>query len=633
MTAKKYFYFTIILLVSSSIQVFSQSTNAKVDPLEKEKTKPFTEVFKDFPRVEKNLRKWDAPVVADLDRDGYPDLLINDHGYGVRVCWNNKGIFSKPYDVLIGDVHGISVGDFDGDGNLEIIMARGGGSGSNARNSKIFRVDKQRNFSELPDFNIPLELMRGRTVKFFDGDNDGKLDLLNFAFPSAEKNGKSENYIYKNDGKGQLVLTSELPPIRTDGQKALLTDFNGDGIFDILLYGEGKVKAYQGKGDLTFQDVTNKILPYDIENVTDIVELDYDNDGDFDLFFTRGKSFEIGETFFDPGSNIWGFYTKRGKFRFEDLEVGDVLNMENFQSQWPDNDAYYIGESGYKYEFIGETYSGKDIRLVNSSALGFPDIINEKRGFNIGYVGNGKWRIAGDLNAPSTGIVLGVNAYPESKHAKGLTDILLENKNGKFTDVTKQANLYFEDNTTGVAVADLDNNGFQDILITRRGDLIHKNESIVYLNQGKSGFRKLSFPNIISPELGAIGMGIETIDYNNDGKVDVVIGNERGKWHLFKNTMKEAEKNNFIVVEVGNSPSGKCTGLGALVKVEDFRNKQVQRVGSTGANYSLSFNNFIHFGLGECRDAINVKVTWTNGETMVKSIANLNGKVLFGKKM
>ena len=624
MAAKKYFYVPIILLVCSSLQVFSQSTNVKIDPVEKDTAKLFIEVIKDFPRVKKNLRKWDAPVIADLDRDGYMDILINDHGYGIRVCWNNKGVFSKPYDILIGDIHGVSVGDYDKDGNLEIIMARGGGSGSNARNSKIFRVDNKRNFTEVPDFDKPLEMMRGRTVKFFDGNNNGNLDLINFAFPSAETKGKSENYIYKNDGKGQLVLAAELPPIKVDGQKTLITDFNGDGIFDLLLYGNGKVKAYQGNGDLSFEDVTKKIFPFDIDDVNDIVELDFDNDGDFDLFFVRGKDFEIGETFYDPQTKDWGFFTKRGKFKFEDLEVGDVLQLENFQSQWPDNDAYYIGESGYQYEFPGETHSGKDLRLVNSNALGFPDIINQKEGFNIGYVGNEKWRIAGDLNAPSTGIVHGVNAYPEYKHAKGLPDILLENKDGKFTDVTKQANLYIEDNTTGAAVADLDNNGFQDILITRRGDLIHKNESIVYLNQGKSGFKKLGFSNIISPELGAIGMGIETIDYNNDGKVDIIIGNERGKWHLFKNNLAEAEKNKFVDIEIGNSPTGKCTALGAKVTIQGCGTKQMQRVGSTGANYSQGFNNRLHFGLGDCKQPINVKVIWTNGESKEETISNPN---------
>ena len=198
----------------------------------------------------------------------------------------------NPYDIIMGDLHGVTVGDFDFDGNIEVVISRGGGSGSNARNSKVFRVDKQRNFSALADFKVPLELMRGRTVKFVDGDNDGDLDLLNFAFPDKDKKGKSENYIYQNDGQGQLILSSGLPPSQRDGQKTLLTDFNNDNIADILLYGHGKVKAYQGKWRSYFSGsnecYTSLLI---IEEVTGIVEFDFDNDGDFDLFFTRGKEF------------------------------------------------------------------------------------------------------------------------------------------------------------------------------------------------------------------------------------------------------------------------------------------------------------------------------------------------------
>jgi hypothetical protein len=591
----------------------------------------FSEVFKEFPRQDKNLRKWDAPVVTDLDQDGYLDLLINDHGYGIQVCWNNKGKFAKPFDIIMGDLHGISIGDIDNDGNLEVIMSRGGGSGSNARNSKLYRVTKNREFIELGDFKEPLAMMRGRTVAFIDGDNDGDLDLLNFAFPDADKKGESENYVYENNGKGELILHSTLPEIKVDGQKTLVTDFNGDNIFDIILYGNGAVKAYKGNGDLTYTDVSKKIFPEDIKDVTGIVEIDFDNDGDFDLYFTRGLDFEKGETFYDKESKTFGFFTKRGEFQFEDLEVGDVLNLDNFQSQWPNNDTYFIGEASYDYEFDGETHSGKDIRLVNSDALGFPDNANyeEKKGWYIGYVGNSKWRIAGFLWAPATGIVHDVESYPEGNHPEGLNDILLENNGKKFKDVTNEFNLSNKEHTTAVSVADFDNNGFQDLLVVKRGDLIHANESIVFLNKGESGFKKLEKHHIISTELGAIGMAVDTFDYNQDGKVDVVLGNERGKWHLFENEFLEAKNNNYISVEVGNSKTGKASALGSIVKITSCGNTQIKRVGSTGAQYSLSHNTFVHFGLGKCSE-VEVKVTWTNGETETQKISTVNKKITIG---
>jgi hypothetical protein len=35
--------------------------------------------------------------------------------------------------------------------------------------------------------------------------------------------------------------------------------------------------------------------------------------------------------------------------------------------------------------------------------------------------------------------------------------------------------------------------------------------------------------NVISSELGCVGLGAKTFDYNQDGKLDLVFANDRGK--------------------------------------------------------------------------------------------------------
>ena len=590
----------------------------------------FSEASKDFPRQEKNLRKWDAPVVADLDKDGYPDLLINDHGLGIQVQWNNKGKFAKPYDIIMGDLHGVSVGDFDDDGHLEIILSRGGGSGSNARNSKIYKV-KGREFLPMSDFKEPLALMRGRTVKFVDLDNDGDLDLLNFAFPDGAKKGASENYVYENNGTGELILHSTIAASKVNGQKVLTTDFNNDNIIDIIMYGHENAIAYQGKGDLTFTDVTKKIFPNNIDEVTTIAEIDFDNDGDMDLYFTRGSEFEKGDTFYNKETKDLGFFSKRGVLELDDFVSGEVLELENFQSQWPNNDTYFIGESSYDYTFEGETHSGKDISLIMSDALGFPDNpdYKEKKGWYIGYVGNQKWRVSGFLWAPATGVIHNVKNYNSKEIAKAPNDILLENKDSKFVDITKKANLSLEEYTMASAIADYDNNGYKDILVVKRGELVYENESILYLNNGNSTFAKAEKHQIVTKDLGGIGMAVENIDYNKDGNVDVVIGDERAKWHLFKNN--SSNKNKSITIEVKNSKKGNISPLGALVTVSSCRNSQMQRIGSSASQYSLNHNTFVHFGLDNCEKSIKIKVTYSNGEVLEQKVKATAKKVVIGQ--
>ncbi|MEO9476585.1 MAG: CRTAC1 family protein [Cyclobacteriaceae bacterium] len=585
----------------------------------------FQEASKDLPGIDKNLKKWGTPVFADLDQDGLIDMLLNDHGYGISVCWNENGKFASPFDIIMGDLHGLTTGDFDKDGLMEVVMSMGGGSGSNARNSKIYRVSKDRKFALLPDFPEPLAMMRGRTVKFFDGDLDGDLDLLNFAFPDASKNGESENYIYENDGTGQLVLKGVLPPSKQDGQKTLITDFSGDLVPDLLIYGHGRVRAFKGNGDLTFEEVTDKTLIDNFSDVTSIVEIDFDNDGDFDLFMTRGKEFEKSETFYDPETKTWGFFTKRGEFQFE-VEAGDVLDIKNYLTPWP-NMHVRLGESGYEYEFPGETHSGKDIRLVNSNCLGFPSILDEK-GIYIGFVGNKTWRLAGNSWAPTTGAIIGVERYGTGQIAEPLKSVLLENKKGKFQDITNDVNLKINTHAVSAATADFNNDGWVDLVIHQRGEMVRPNESVIFLNQKGSAFIGVDEHQVISPELASIGMAVEVVDYNQDGKVDMIVCNERGKWHLFKNS---SNAGNYLTVLVGNSEKN-VSPMDAMVTIKSCDLKQSKRVGSTGSFYSRGLDNKMHFGLGECKDAVEITVRWSSGEQITKKVSSVNQVILAGRK-
>jgi len=86
---------SFILLVINLITILFISL---LDAQETTNKVVFSEVFQDFPREEKNLRKWGAPIIADLDHDGFLDVIINDHGFSVKILWNNQGKFAKPYD-------------------------------------------------------------------------------------------------------------------------------------------------------------------------------------------------------------------------------------------------------------------------------------------------------------------------------------------------------------------------------------------------------------------------------------------------------------------------------------------------------------------------------------------------------
>lgn len=579
----------------------------------------FVENKRNLPLKNSNLRKWDVATVADLDHDGFPDLLLNDHGFSLKVLWNNNGRFAKPYDLIMGDMHGITAGDFDKDGNVEIVVSRGGGSGSNARNTKLFRIGPDRQISSKAQFEQPMPFMRGRTVKLVDLNKDGWLDLLNFAFPSREMQGKSESYVLENTQNGQFSEETKLPAVRGDGQKTLVTDFNQDGLPDLIVYGNDKARAYQATKAFEYEDVTSSIFPLPLNNVTSINEIDFDNDGDFDLFVTRSLEYQPGQTFYDKNLQLLGYYWLRGTHKFPTFSAGPVIEFVNFQSQWPTKDLF-IGESAYPYAFEGETHIGRDIRLVNSDALGFPDKL-DKKGAYIGYIGNGQWQFAAATFSISTGVIKGVSAFPQMPEPDALNDTLLLNNGGTFTDISTQAGITYQANTVSSAVADINNDGYNDLVVAQKGDLIHPNNALVFLNDKGKRFKANTSHGVVSEEQGALGLGIEPIDYDLDGAVDFLVSNDRGKWHLFHNTISQ---NNFVGIHVPPSPKTNGSPEGAIIEIDACGKKQIKKVGQTSAAYSLSSNTALHFGLGRCTAPITATIYWSNSEQATQTFTKLN---------
>lgn len=584
----------------------------------------FTEQHQAIKLENKNRRKWDNALISDLDQDGYPDLLLTDHGYTIRLYWNNKGVYDKGRDLIVGDMHGIGVGDYDKDGKMDILLSRGGGSGSNARNAKLFHFNK-REIIEGGEFSPKLPTLRGRTSKFFDANNNGHLDLLLMGFPQANSGKQTSNFIYKNDGTGNITHATDLPKTNRDGQKVLITDFNNDKIDDLVIYGDGALRVLKGNGDFTFSDVTANVLRDKIMNATGVSEVDFDNDGDFDLYISRANPLQAGDTFFDAKSHTFGFYTKRGPFKFDDLLIGDTLNLVNYQSPYPNQDVF-VGEGAYKYKFEGERHSGKNINIVSSNGLGWPDT-QPNKGLYVGYIGNNKWRMAGNTFSPTTGVVTDVKHYTVNKKPIAPSDLLLKNNDGKFVDVSAKAGIKTNLNTTGVSVGDFDNNGYQDLFVVKQGNLVTPTSQILYFNNGDNTFSQATHSGLITNTLGTIGSGANVLDYNLDGQVDIIMNNDRGQWHLFSNQANNS--NHYALLRISNSLKHNASAIRAIATLKACGKTLTRRVSPDAAPYTQSFNNVVHFGLGQCNEIDSVSLRYSNGEVIsttkvrVDSVINL----------
>ena len=114
-------------------------------------------------------------------------------------------------------------------------------------------------------------------------------------------------------------------------------------------------------------------------------------------------------------------------------------------------------------------------------------------------------------------LVVNSTAWPERKTPRSFPALYHNNQDGTFTDVTRQAGLAVEMYGIGVAVADYDNDGNQDIYITSVGP------NHLFRNLGGGKFAD------VTARAGVGDPGFSTsaawFDYDNDGKLDLFVAN------------------------------------------------------------------------------------------------------------
>ncbi|GAC32987.1 hypothetical protein GPLA_2082 [Paraglaciecola polaris LMG 21857] len=538
--------------------------------------------------------------------------MITEHGNHVRVLWNDDGQYSAPQNITTGDMHGLSVADYDNDGRMDLIMAQGGGDGKNPRRPLHFQINKDRTFDQGQSLNY-FQPGRGRAIKFIDPDEDGNLDLLLTGFP-LKSQPEGANHLYRNAGSGRFDFVGNLPQAQWLGYRTLLTDFNNDFDSDILFFGGKDIAVLKGQDGLAYQEVSQQILGAlaNTSDVSSMSEIDFDNDGDFDLFLTRSEAqFDI-ESYYDPAHQRFAFLTFRKDFLFEDLKISGDLRIENLQQTYPNFDVF-VGADKRKLTLEGDRHGGKNMTINKDQAKGCPTG-ETKGGLYIGYLGNDMWRIGGQSHSRLAGVIDNVVSTPSIEPQRDLPALLLENRDGVFVDVTHELGLHMDQQTTSAAVGDFNNDGWADLAVLKYGDMAAKTKQIVYLNQQGKGFLPVARHGILSEDLGTTGGSIEAFDYDLDGVLDLVYSDERGKWHLMRNNTVNTEHSHFNIVKVGRSPTGKASPQGAVMTVQACTHLYKRRIGSSSAAFSQSMNTNLHLGLGTCEKIDTATVRWSNGE-------------------
>ncbi len=112
-------------------------------------------------------------------------------------------------------------------------------------------------------------------------------------------------------------------------------------------------------------------------------------------------------------------------------------------------------------------------------------------------------------------LLVNSKAWPGHGGAKTYPALYHNNRNGTFTDVTRQAGLALDSYGLGVAVADYDNDGWQDVYLTGL-DGNH-----LFRNLGNGRFSDVTTKAGVAA--GGFSMGAMWFDYDKDGRLDLFL--------------------------------------------------------------------------------------------------------------
>ena len=225
---------------------------------------------------------------GDYDNDGDLDILLSGNGISgpITKIYRNDGnnIFTDQSIILFTNVYeGYSQwGDYDNDGDLDILLT--GRTNFNIPIAKIYRNDGNNTFTELT--GISLTGVTNGSAAWGDYDNDGDLDIL----LTGNNSSGSISKIYRNNGNDTFSEQANIILTGVYNSSVQWGDYDNDGDLDIILSGYTSgipyyiTKIYRNDGNNIFSEQSNIVLPAVYDGT--VQWGDYDNDGDLDILMT-----------------------------------------------------------------------------------------------------------------------------------------------------------------------------------------------------------------------------------------------------------------------------------------------------------------------------------------------------------
>ena len=464
----------------------------------------------------------------------------------------------------------------------------------------------------------------GDGCAFLDYDGDGNMDILLIGPKIA---------LYRGDGKGHFTDVSKEAGVDSLAGHFLgcaVGDYDNDGFPDIY------ISAYQGgvllhnEGGKRFSDATRSAGIAPMPWGTSCSFADIDGDGKLDLYicnyviFTEKTAPQMCSASNMPVACGPRYYTADKSAVYRNLGGGKFKNMT---AAWNLKAAHGPGLGVATADFDG---SGRQsLAIANDESPG--DLLRLTNGKfqNIGATSGVAYDSGGQVHG---GMGIDWGDYDND----GKLDLLVatyeqEPKSlyhneggGFFTDaagplgLTEKTREYI---AFGARFFDADNDGWLDIILTNGhiednvaqvapGSSYQQPMQLFHNNKGTS-FAEISAQSGPGFSRKIVGRGVAVGDFDNDGRLDLLVVDSEGKPLLLHNEAKNA--GHWLGVRLISAKSNR-DGYGAMVTVKAGNLNLLRRCQSDGSYLSAS-DPRIHFGLGDSAKADALTVRWPDGHS------------------
>ncbi|WP_298526373.1 VCBS repeat-containing protein [uncultured Christiangramia sp.] len=545
------------------------------------------------------------------------------------------------------------------------------------------------------DLNILnyLYYYNGAGVATADYNKDGRPDLYFTSNEAADK-------LYLNLGNFRFQdITAQSNIDNSEGWTTGVSniDINNDGLMDLYISKVAGIEGLEGhnllyvnegvdsEGNLKFKE-SSKEYGLDFSGFsTQSVFLDYDLDGDLDLFLLNHS--------IHPNRN-YGRGSKRNSF---DARAGDRI-FRNEGTKFVDVSAetgIFQGPTGYglgvavgdlnndNYPdiYVGNDFFENDYVYVNLQDGTFQDLITsspESLGHTSHYsMGND----IADMNNDGLADIVSLDMLPEDLHTYKTSGLefpfqtysnYLRNGFGpqymqntlhinrgdlKFSEVAYLSGVAATEWSWSALFADFDNDSHQDLFITNgikgatnnmdyikfisteeiqqqisTGEKIDlenltmrlpekKVANYIFKNTGEQKFTNVSEEWL--PVQESFSHGSVYVDLDDDGDLDLVTNNTNDAAFIYENT---TTKSNFLKIDL-QGPEKNRFGIGAKVTVHTKEVKQMKEH-YLSRGYLSSLAPGLHFGLGTNTVVDSVTAKWYDGSKTVLKTVKSNQKIV-----